>query len=70
MSELSKDQFKIIGYKEENINKIERPTISYWQDAWRRLKKNPIAMMSIVVLGLLVVLIIVGPYIKTTITSP
>jgi len=64
MSELSKDQFKIIGYKEENINKIERPTISYWQDAWRRLKKNPIAMMSIVVLGLLVVLIIVGPYIQ------
>lgn len=31
------------------------------QDAWRRLRKNPIAMASIVVLVLMVVLVIFGP---------
>ena len=62
--QLSPDKFKIIGYTQEEANKIDRPTISYWQDAWRRLKKNPVAMAALVVLALLVVLVIVGPYIR------
>ena len=62
--QLSPDKFKIIGYTQEEANKIGRPTISYWQDAWRRLKKNPVAMAALVVLALLVVLVIVGPYIR------
>ena len=40
MAALSPEKFKIIGYKEEEANRIDRPTISYWQDAWRRLRKN------------------------------
>lgn len=64
MADLTKDQFKIIGYRKENVDRIDRPTISFWQDAWRRLRKNPVAMISLVVLGFLVVLIIVGPYIQ------
>ena len=62
--QLSPDKFKIIGYTQEEANKIDRPTISYWQDAWRRLRKNPVAMAALVVLALLVVLVIVGPYIR------
>lgn len=64
MAQLTPDKFKIVGYSQEEANRIDRPTISYWQDAWRRLKKNPIAMVSLVVLGLLVVLVIIGPYIR------
>lgn len=58
------EQFKIIGYSQEEANRIDRPTISYWQDAWRRLKKNPVAMVSLFALGLLIILVIVGPYIR------
>lgn len=64
MAALTPDKFKIIGYTQEEANRIDRPTISYWQDAWRRLKKNPVAMASLVVLGLLVILVIIGPLIR------
>ena len=53
MAALTPEKFKVIGYTEEDANRIDRPTISYWQDAWRRLRKNPIAMGSLVVLGIL-----------------
>ena len=64
MAQLTPEKFKVIGFSQEEANRIDRPTISYWQDAWRRLKKNPVAMVSLVVLGLLVVLVIIGPYIR------
>ena len=38
--QLTPDKFKIVGFTQEEANKIDRPTISYWQDAWRRLRKN------------------------------
>lgn len=65
MAEFSSEKFKIVGYRKEELNRIDRPTVSYWQDAWRRLKKNPIAMASLAVLGLLVVMIIIGPYLHS-----
>lgn len=57
-------KFIIIGC--DNIDKeaILRPTITYWQDAWRRLKKNPIAMASIFVLGFMILAIFIGPIIN------
>lgn len=41
-----------------------RPSITYWQDAWRRLKKNPVAMVSLVFIILLVLLAIFGPFLS------
>ena len=64
MAELTPDKFKIVGFTQEDANRIDRPTISYWQDAWRRLKKNPVAMASLAVLGLLVIMVIIGPLIR------
>ena len=64
MAALTPDKFKIIGFSQEDANRIDRPTISYWQDAWRRLKKNPVAMASMIVLGLLVIMVIVGPIMR------
>lgn len=64
MTELNKDMFEVIGCDNLNSDAIVRPTITYWQDAWRRLKKNPIAMVSLVVLILLTIMVIIGPYIR------
>ncbi len=64
MKEYSQEKFQIIGYKSEDLNKIYRQAISFWQDAWRRLRKNPIAMASIVVLCIVFVMVIIGPNLR------
>lgn len=58
--ETTKD-FEIIGCEGTNKNVISRPTITYWQDAWRRLKMNKVAITAVVVLILLLILVIIGP---------
>ncbi len=37
---------------------------TYWKDAWRRLKKNKIAMISLAVIFLLLLFAVVGPYLS------
>lgn len=40
------------------------PATSYWQDAWRRLKKNKLAMTGLVILMLFLTMAIIGPFIS------
>jgi oligopeptide transport system permease protein len=42
---------------------ISRPSISYWQDAWRRLKRNPRALISLGIIAALLVFTVAGPWI-------
>lgn len=50
---LSADHFKPLA-KEQNAQGISRPSLSYWQDAWLRLKENTRAIISLyIILGLL-----------------
>lgn len=35
--------------------------VSYWQDAWRRLKRNRVAMVSIYIIGIIFVFAFIGP---------
>ena len=60
---MDKQKFVIRGFTLDEANRIDRPTISYWQDAWRRLRKNPVAMVSLAVLVIMAVLCAVGPLI-------
>ena len=39
----------------------DRPSTSYWKDAWRRLKKNRVAMVALGVIIFLVLFAFVGP---------
>lgn len=43
---------------------VARPSLSYWQDAWKRLVKNKMAMLGLVFLVLLTVMAIFGPMIS------
>lgn len=54
-------KFVIIGCEQSEKSSIVRPTITYAQDAWRRLRKNPIAMGALVVMILLTLMAIFGP---------
>lgn len=61
--ELNREKFEIIGYEGQDSEAILRPNMTFFQDAWRRLKKNKVAMFSLVLLVILAVLTIIGPYI-------
>ncbi|MDT8716538.1 ABC transporter permease [Clostridium sp. 19966] len=61
---LNKDKFKIIGYNENDSEAIVRPNIGYWADAWRRLKKNPVAMASLIVLVVVTLACIIIPFLS------
>ncbi len=43
-------------------NETVRPSLTYWQDAWRRLKKNKSSMAGIIVVILIILFGVVGPY--------
>lgn len=64
MAQLSKEKFKIIGCEHANADQILRPSMTYWQDAWRRLKQNKVATASLIILILISLMTIVGPYIN------
>ncbi|WP_337017185.1 ABC transporter permease [Oceanobacillus massiliensis] len=40
---------------------VSRPSLSYWQDAWKRLVKNKMAMLGLIFLVLLTFMAIFGP---------
>jgi len=48
--------------KKGNAEQIVRPSMSYWQDAWRRLKKNKPAMASLILIAVLLIMAIIGPH--------
>lgn len=62
MDSLPDELFQMVGRKQEDIEKISRPSLSFMKDSWIRLKKNKAAIVSIVILALIIILAIVGPY--------
>jgi oligopeptide transport system permease protein len=60
---LTREQFIRLGVDEQQSEKLERPSISYWQDAMRRLKKNKVAMISLIFLIFMLLMCIFAPYI-------
>ena len=61
---LTPEKFKMAGFSYEEADRIERPAISYWQDAWRRLRRNPVAMTALAVLAALIFMAVIGPCIR------
>lgn len=57
---LGEDAFQP-AQKLANIQKLSRPSLSYWADAWRRLKKNRQALSAMFLLLGLVLLTLLGP---------
>jgi oligopeptide transport system permease protein len=44
-----------------DLNRIVRPSLTYWQDAWIKLKKNKVAMLGLAIIVLYVLLAIFAP---------
>lgn len=58
---LNKDLFVPAKMDEEKSEKISRPSLSYWQDAWIRLRKNPGAIFGMIVIMLIVLMSLLAP---------
>ncbi|WP_152967734.1 ABC transporter permease [Oxobacter pfennigii] len=61
---LSKELFEPAEDNFKDSEKISRPSITYWADVWRRLKKNKLAMFGLAIIILLAIMAIIGPYIN------
>lgn len=60
MSEFSPNDFKPLK-KQASAQQIQRPSLSYWQDARRRFLKNKMAMASLITILLMICLSLFGP---------
>ncbi|MBN1623937.1 MAG: ABC transporter permease [Clostridia bacterium] len=64
MSSIDKSKFKFVTEKEKEFEEF-RPSLTYWQDAWRRLKKNKMSMVGLVGIILIILFAIIGPLFTT-----
>lgn len=66
--EVSKEMFELVGSEEKKLNEIVRPSETYWQDAWRRLKKNKYAICSLAFIVFITLAAILVPIIVEKVT--
>ncbi|SHK22656.1 oligopeptide transport system permease protein [Hathewaya proteolytica DSM 3090] len=60
--ELTPDKFEIVGINSEESEAILRPSMTFMQDVWRRLKKNKMALIAGIVLLLIILFVIFAPF--------
>jgi oligopeptide transport system permease protein len=59
--EINDNEFQIVGKQLEQMETITRPALSYWEDAWLRIKKNRIAFFSLILIVLYVLMAVFVP---------
>lgn len=59
--EITKEMFERVPENEKDLNTIVRPSETYWQDVWRRLKQNKLAMIGLYFVIFITLIAIVGP---------
>jgi len=58
---VKKEKFTFVS-EEEKAHEDTRPSLTYWADAWRRLKKNRLAMVGLAGVILVVLFGVFGPF--------
>ena len=61
MQNFAKEKFQIIGIENDGVESTSRPSIGYFQDAWRRFRKNKIATAALILLAIIIFMVIFGP---------
>ncbi|KIL41739.1 diguanylate cyclase [Gordoniibacillus kamchatkensis] len=59
--ELNSSKFAPVAKETLGTERIVRPSVNYWKDAWRRLRKNRLAMAGLTILVLIALLAIFAP---------
>jgi oligopeptide transport system permease protein len=58
------EMFKSLSEDEKSGEDIVRESTSYWKDAWKKFKKDPLALIGLVIIAVLIVFAIFGPMIS------
>jgi ABC-type dipeptide/oligopeptide/nickel transport systems, permease components len=58
---ISQEMFEKVSAEEKNSEAIVRPSLTYWQDVWRRLKENKLAMVGLAIVLFITIIAIIGP---------
>ena len=58
---IEKDLFTPLSEEEKKIEVSVRPSVGYWKDAWMRLKKDKLALVSLIVIVVVIVAAIFIP---------
>lgn len=64
LKKLPADSFERITIDSSQSERISKPSLSFWQDAWLRIRKNKAAIVSIFILALILIMAFVGPMIS------
>ncbi|MCM3743253.1 ABC transporter permease [Sporosarcina luteola] len=64
LQQLPPEKFERITIDSSRAERITKPSLSFWQDAWLRLRKNKAAIVSMFVLLLLIIMALIGPYLN------
>ena len=60
-TKLKDDMFERVGIDEFSSEHLEKPSLTYWADVWRRFKENKLAIFGLVLLIVIIVTLYVGP---------
>src|SRR5665648_190817 len=60
---LTNKDFEVVGKNIDESERIVRVSLTYWNDAWRRLKENRLALLGLIVIVAVIVLAIVVPFV-------
>lgn len=63
-SQYTQEMFTPAEHKFVDAEKIARPSISYWSDVWQRLKENKLAILGLIIIIVIGVMAIIGPYLN------
>ncbi|MCH1624695.1 ABC transporter permease [Fredinandcohnia quinoae] len=60
----TKEMFLPVDHNFAEAEKIARPSVSFWSDAWRRLKENKLAIIGLIIIVIIGIMAIIGPYLN------
>ena len=58
---ITDDMFERVGTKGLSGETLNKPSLTYWADVWRRFKANKLAIVGLILLILVVLTIYIGP---------
>ncbi|MCT4634594.1 MAG: ABC transporter permease [Firmicutes bacterium] len=62
---IDKSMWEQVSKDSNGLEVISRPSMTYWQDVWRRLKKNYTAIAGMIIIILLVLAAVIGPMVSS-----
>ena len=61
---LTDELCEVIGTKGLDAERIDRASLTFWADVWRRFKGNKLAIIGLIILAFVILLVFLGPVIS------